>query len=56
MKTRPCKDCKEEITKANGVKRKNLPSYETRCRTCLNKYAKKYNDRRKKILEKNKWF
>ena len=56
MNKRPCIDCGVEITKQNGAKRHNLKSYNTRCSTCLKKYAKKYNERRKKILEKNKWF
>ena len=49
-----CKQCKKKLDKDNVSKREGITN--KRCRLCLSKNVRKYNQKRKKALEGSKWF
>ena len=49
-----CSICEKEITKNNMVK--NGPYKTRKCRNCLNKIIRAYNDKRNKQKKKDRWF
>lgn len=49
-----CNICKIELTPKNW--KHYMGRINTRCKKCINKNVKEYNDKRKKALKQNKWF
>ena len=49
-----CNLCKVELTPENW--KHYMGRVDTRCRKCVNESIKKYNDKRKKVMQQDKWF